>query len=45
MVGAIAGGTDTETPELRDLFNQSFAGADFREGYRAFLEKRKPQFR
>lgn len=45
IVQAILDGTDTETPELKALFDNSFAGRDFREGYTAFLEKRKPQFR
>ena len=45
IVQAICDGTDEETPELKALFDESFAGEDFAEGYRAFLEKRKPRFR
>lgn len=45
IVRAICDGTERETPELKALFDDSFAGEDFREGYRAFLEKRKPRFR
>ena len=44
MVRAITDGTDAETPALRALFDESFGGDDFREGYRAFLEKRRPDF-
>ena len=45
MVQAVLDGTDAETDNLRDLFDDSFASDDFAEGYRAFLEKRKPVFR
>ncbi|MEM1161026.1 MAG: enoyl-CoA hydratase-related protein [Pseudomonadota bacterium] len=45
IVQAISDGVDGEPAELRDLFNESFAGTDFAEGYRAFLEKRRPRFR
>ncbi len=44
MVQAVQNGTDAETQELRALFDGSFASDDFREGYQAFLEKRKPDF-
>jgi enoyl-CoA hydratase/carnithine racemase len=44
MVEAVAAGARDETPELAALFDDSFAGADFREGYAAFLEKRPPRF-
>ncbi|MEM7211273.1 MAG: enoyl-CoA hydratase-related protein [Pseudomonadota bacterium] len=45
MVQTVLDGIDDETDELRALFDQSFADDDFLEGYQAFLEKRKPQFR
>ena len=44
MVDAIAAGAAEETPALASLFENPFAGADFQEGYRAFLEKRPPRF-
>lgn len=31
-------------PELHAAFEATFAGSEFREGYNAFLEKRKPDF-
>jgi len=31
-------------PGLQTAFDDTFAGAEFREGYRAFLEKRAPDF-
>ena len=31
-------------PALHSAFEDTFAGAEFREGYRAFLEKRPPDF-
>jgi enoyl-CoA hydratase/carnithine racemase len=44
MVEAVGAGARSETPELAALFDDSFAGEDFREGYAAFLEKRPPRF-
>ena len=44
MVDAIAAGCDEETEALRAAFEQAFEGRDFREGYDAFLTKRKPDF-
>lgn len=44
MVDAIAGGATEETLALAALFEEPFAGEDFQEGYRAFLEKRPARF-
>lgn len=44
MVEAVAAGAREETPALAALFDDSFAGDDFREGYAAFLQKRPPRF-
>lgn len=44
MIHAVQDGAPPASPALRALFDDAFAGADFREGYRAFLEKRPPRF-
>lgn len=44
ILGQIAGGVRNDTAETRALFRQAFDSADFSEGYRAFLEKRTPDF-
>lgn len=44
MIGAIAAGADQETSSLHALFSESFASADFAEGYVAFNAKRPPRF-
>lgn len=44
IVQEMVDGADTETVAARILFDDSFAGEDFREGYAAFLAKRKPDF-
>lgn len=37
-------GAAADDDESRSLFSEAFAGDDFAEGYRAFLEKRPPRF-
>jgi enoyl-CoA hydratase/carnithine racemase len=44
MMGAVEGGAVPDRPDLRALFDEAFAGTDFAEGRRAFLEKRPPAF-
>jgi enoyl-CoA hydratase/carnithine racemase len=44
MVAAIEHGAPPRDPALAALFHDAFAGADFREGYAAFLAKRPPAF-
>jgi enoyl-CoA hydratase/carnithine racemase len=44
ILDLIAGGAHNDTPETRALFRQAFDSDDFAEGYRAFLEKRPPDF-
>ena len=44
MFRLYASGQREETDRTRKLFLDGFSSADFEEGYRAFLEKRKPDF-
>lgn len=44
ILGLIAAGTSADTDETRAQFRAAFDGDDFAEGYRAFLEKRAPEF-
>lgn len=44
MLNTIASGASVEPQAMRDLQVSGFAGAEFKEGYTAFLEKRKPDF-
>jgi len=44
MFAAYQAGQTGETAQSEDWFLDGFSSADFREGYRAFLEKRKPDF-
>lgn len=45
IVAKIQGGQTEDDEETLRLRNESFDGADYREGVRAFLEKRPPEFR
>lgn len=44
VIHLIRAGVDRDTDETRQLFLDSFQSDDFQEGYRAFLEKRAPDF-
>jgi enoyl-CoA hydratase/carnithine racemase len=45
MIETYANGQREETPETDALFKAGFSSRDFGEGFRAFLEKRKPEFK
>jgi enoyl-CoA hydratase/carnithine racemase len=45
MIAAVVAGADPDEPAYRKLFDDTFVSDDFKEGYSAFLEKRKPNFR
>lgn len=44
MIAAVLDGQDRDNDTTRTLFQDAFNSEDFKEGYRAFLEKRKPDF-
>ena len=44
MLARIAAGQAEDDAETEAMFLDAFSSADFDEGYRAFLEKRKPRF-
>jgi enoyl-CoA hydratase/carnithine racemase len=44
VANAIEDGVEWESAALRAMFDDAFAGQDFREGYDAFLAKRQPVF-
>lgn len=44
ILGQIGRGVRNDTEESRALFRRAFDSTDFSEGYRAFLEKRAPDF-
>ncbi|MEM9939870.1 MAG: enoyl-CoA hydratase-related protein [Pseudomonadota bacterium] len=45
MLNTIASGASIEPDAMRELQVSGFSGAEFKEGYTAFLEKRKPDFK
>jgi enoyl-CoA hydratase/carnithine racemase len=44
IVQQILDGAEDDTPATRQLFVDAFSGPDFKEGFTAFSEKRKPKF-
>ena len=44
MIAAVLDGQDRDNDATRTMFQDAFNSDDFQEGYRAFLEKRKPDF-
>ncbi len=44
MISAYRNGQRKDTPETKAQFAAGFSSKDFGEGFRAFLEKRKPKF-
>jgi len=44
MVAAYQAGQSKETAQSMEWFLDGFSSVDFKEGYKAFLEKRKPDF-
>ena len=44
MIKGLQSGWSDTTGEATDLFLEGFSNQDFQDGYRAFLEKRAPNF-
>lgn len=44
MIAGLQSGWDDNATEAEALFLEGFSNADFADGYRAFLEKRRPNF-
>lgn len=44
LLRAVAGGASADTPQTRAMFEQAFAGEDFREACAALRDKRAPRF-
>lgn len=45
MIKGLQSGWDDSQPEAVELFLQGFSNEDFQDGYKAFLEKRPPNFK
>lgn len=45
MISGLTQGWSDDSPQAKAMFLDGFENADFQEGYRAFLEKRKPDFK
>lgn len=44
IINAICDESTPDNPVLKELYRATFAGSDLKEGYDAFLQKRKPEF-
>lgn len=44
MINGLQAGWDDAEPDAAELFLQGFSNEDFQDGYKAFLEKRAPNF-
>ena len=44
IVQMVLDGAEDDTRETRRLFVDAFSGPDFKEGFAAFAQKRKPNF-
>jgi enoyl-CoA hydratase/carnithine racemase len=44
ILAMLRAGAADDTDASRSMFADAFEGADFREGFAAFLEKRQPRF-
>lgn len=44
IINAISDSSIPQDPQLRELYSSTFSGEDMKEGYSAFLDRRKPVF-